>query len=153
MDRWMVTDASGRGWLLTYSSGRTPPTSSTSRWQFYCQKHKQFHYDLTLKVTTGNLPPLPRQFLVTAGAHGPWHSCLGVFNRTERWWDGRPVYINTWGMFLYHGPRDFGWVIGELGKYVLRGTRARQSPADEDTWGFVDGSVAPITVTGSDEIY
>ena len=163
--KWWVTDASGIGWLLSSSSGKTLPTTSTSRWQFYCQDHKQLHDDLTLKVTSGPLPPLPRQFTVTnkpgcqpcAGARAPWQSYLGVFNRTERWWDGRPVYVNMRGMFLHHGPKDLGWVIGiKLGTFVLRGSRARHSPADEDKWGFFDGSdfkIAPVTVTGSDKIY
>ena len=78
-DKWIVMkDTSRMGWLLTSSSGKTPPTS-TSRWQFYCRNHKQLHDDPTLKVTSGPLPPLPRQFTVTnkpgcqpcAGARAP----------------------------------------------------------------------------------
>ena len=60
--------------------------------------------DPSLTVTPGPLPSLPSQFTVTASgaAAEKFPSYLGVYNKTERWWSGRPVYVNTHGRFLFH---------------------------------------------------
>ena len=47
-----------------------------------------------------------------------WPSDQGVFTKTERWWRGRPVYVNTEGQLLHHGGT---WDIGsKLGKAGLK---------------------------------
>ena len=91
--------------------------------------------DPSLTVTSGSLPPLPTQFTVT-GEIGP--SYIGVYNKTERWWSGRPVYVNDQGQLLYH---DRCWLIGdELGYHVLSGSRSYHSPACERSWTYGYGS-------------
>ena len=124
-------------------------------WQYY--DGDSWQVDGTLTVSRGPLPPLPRLFTVTAtGAEAETrpHCCHGVFTRTKRWWLGRPVYTNTQGELLYHGPGDCGWTIGDtLDRSALRGSRARDSPVTEDSWRYYTGTEwkpASVTVTGSD---
>ena len=111
--------------------------------------------DRTLTVTPGPLPYLPRQFTVTATgvAEEKYPSYLGVFTKSERWWNGRPVYVNTEGVFLYHGKNGDGWTMSDtLGIRVLWGSKSRQTPSMEKNWIFWNGSEYPtanITVTGS----
>ena len=98
-----------------------------------------WHSDPSMTVTPGPLPPMPSQFIVTASGafleltNGLKH--LGVFNKTERWWAGRPVYVNTNGVFLYHGIES--WMIAdELGYYMLRGSQSYLSPVYERSWTY-----------------
>ena len=94
-----------------------------------------WYFDPSIIVTSGPLPPLPSQFIVTASSSGEFAKIsdsledLGVFNKTERWWAGRPVYVNTNGHFLYHGLQS--WIIGhKLGYQTLRGSKSYKGPAD-----------------------
>ena len=149
--KWWVNDEPGEktGWLRSDPS-RSLPTS----WKYYADG--KWNDDDTLSVTSGPLPPLSRQFTVTASgaAAEKWPSSQGVFTRTQRWWWGRPVYVNTEGKLLHHGAGDDGWLIGsKLGKYVLRGSRSHHSPVSETSWRYWTGSgtkPASVTVTGSD---
>ena len=60
-------------------------------------------------------------------------SYLGVYNKTERWWTGRPVYVNSKGRLMYHA--KLVWTIGpEIGYYVLHGSWSHQNPACERNW-------------------
>ena len=138
-------------WLLSTSS-LTPPTSG---WQYW---EDGWHDDQTLSVSAGPLPPLPRQFTVraTGAAAEKWPKYLGVFTKTQpqRWWNGRPVYVNTEGRLLHLGNADDGWMIGDkLGYRALSGSRAHISPIDEDSWRYYTSSEwkpASVSVIGSD---
>ena len=154
-DKWWVNDIPGEkeGWLRNPKPSKTLPTTG---WQYNNPDKERWEDDLTLTVSPGPLPPLPRTFTVTAS--GPtlwrWPSHLGVYTRTERWFNGRPVYVNTEGNLLYQGFRD-GWLFGdEVGWAVgnWRGSRGRHSPADEDnwTWGPLVNLAGDVTVTASD---
>ena len=152
-ENWYVSTTPGKkvGWLWNPSQNKTP-APPTIGWRYI--DSRLWISDDTLSVSPGTLPPLPRHFLVTvSGAAAEYQ---GVFSRTERWWYGRPVYVNTVGMFLYHSARDWGWVIGgPLGYNKLRGSRAHHSPVSEDSWKYYTGpgsgyKPASVTVTGSD---
>ena len=152
-DNWWVGDVPGekKGWLRNPQPSKTPPTTG---WQYKDHDKDRWEDDLTLTVSPGPLPPLPRTFNVTAS--GPtlwrWSSHMGVYTRTERWFNGRPVYVNTEGNLLYQGFRD-GWLFGdELGWAAWWGSRTRHSPADEDswTWGDFNHLGGDVTVTASD---
>ena len=156
-DFWSVSDTPGdeNSWLHNPNPSPTPPASG---WLY---ADGGYHDDPTLFVTPGPLPHLPRQFTVTAtgAAEKKWPLHLGVFTRTERWWLGRPMYVNTEGALLYYGGiSDYGWVIGpKLGYSVLRGSKAYHSPASEDSysWSYYTGSESgwkptSVTVTGKD---
>ena len=152
-DKWYVSSTPGgtKGWLSNPSPSKTLPTSG---WQYY--DGKSWRDDPTLIISPGPLPPLARQFTVTAtgAAAKMWPEYLGVFTRTERWWMGMPIYTNTQGKFLYHAGADDGWVIGNtLGKVMLSGSRAHHSPETEVNWKYWTGSEekpASVTVTASD---
>ena len=162
LDGWYVgprPGVRGEDWLYNELASKTPPTRDWEADQWWPENppflRDQYHFDTTLTVSPGPLPPLPEQFRVTASGDAAerWPSItLGVFTRTERWWLGRPVYANNVGQLLYHGPRDLGWVIGPSlgGRHYLRGSRARHSPASEVTWRYWSGSedkLASVTVT------
>ena len=126
----------------------------TSEWQYYDYDGESWQDDPSLVVTPG---PLPRRFNVTASgaAAEKWPSYLGVFTRTERWWQGRPVYTNTGGRLLHYGAygTDY-WVIGDtIGYNALAGSRAHHSPSMERRWAYWTGSEhkpASVTVRGLD---
>ena len=149
---WWVSGVPGQnaGWLGNPSPSQTLPTSG---WKY--ADGQSWQDDLTLTVTPGPLT-LPRQFTVaaTGAVAEKWPESLGVFTKTQRWWRGRPVYVNTAGVVLFHGANGEGWTIGdELGCYHLRGSRARHSPVSENRWRYFTGSEdkpASVTVTGSD---
>ena len=152
---WWVGSTPGakRGWLWNNGSSQTPPSSG---WQY--ADDESFHDDQTLTVIPGPLLPLPRQFnvTVTGPAARKWPTYQGPFTKTQRWWWGRPVYVNTKGRLLYHGGIGEGWTIGsKLERRSLRGSLARNSPVDENSWEYWTGSgseykPASVTVTGSD---
>ena len=140
-DGWFVGSIPGGNtsfllWNTNSTNGKLP----TGSWVY--NDGETWQYDHSMTVTPGPLPPLPAQFLVTAsGAFlGKVSSLsyLGVFNKTERWWAGRPVYVNTEGRFLYH--IDSWMIADKLGFYSLRGSKPHHSPADERSWTYLEGS-------------
>ena len=151
-DKWWVGHTPGQktGWLHNPRPSKTPPTIG---WQYWDDGGKSWKVDLTLTVSYG---PLPRQFTVTAtgAAAVKWQGILGVFTRTEMWWNGRQVYVNRQGQFLHHGAGDAGWMIGPtIGKYYLKGTGASYSPASQKGWRYWTGSrdkPASVTVKVTD---
>jgi len=152
-DKWWVSSTPGemRGVLLNPSPSKTVPTSG---WQY--ADNGTFHDDPTLTISPGPLSPLARQFTVTAtgAAAKRYPDFLGVFTRSERWCNGRPVYINNQGRLLRHGAGDWGWMIGRaLCKGALSGSRAHHSPDSERNWRYLTWSgwkPASVTVTASD---
>ena len=78
-------------------------------------------------------------------------SFLGVFTKTNVWWNGRPVYKSSKGKVLHHGHGGKGWMIGpELGFYEFIGSRSHHSPVSEQNWKylFALGPVwKPATIT------
>ena len=126
---WWVGSTPGekQGGLHNPTPSKTPPTSGWHYWN-----GKSWQDDPTLTVTPGSLPPMARQFTVTAtgSAAAEYPSYLGVFKRTERWWLGRPVYTNTQGRLLHHGARHNDWLIGDKLGYralSLSGSQSRHS--------------------------
>ena len=147
-DGWSVSDYVAS--LQTYYLRNRSPIKTVYGWEYSCSS-VSWCSDPTMLLTPGPLPPLAAQFNVTASgaADEKWSSFLGVFSRTERWWDGRPVYVNTYGRLLHHD--NPGWVIGDkLGWRALRGSRSHHSPAHKDSWRYWTGSdwrPASVTVT------
>ena len=151
-DKWWVNNIPGasRGQLYNPTPSKTLLTCG---WRYF--DGQTFHDDPTLTITSGPLPPLGSQYTVTAtgAAVEKYPSLLGVFTRTERWWNGRPVFVNTHGVLLHHGDGDDGWVIGyKLGYSALRGSWAHHSPTRERSWRFYnrcEWRPAFITVTST----
>ena len=152
VDCWLVgrTPIPGEERLRSPSFKKTPPSSG---WEFI--DDDEWQDDWTLTVIPGPLT-LSRQYKVTltGAAAEKWPTHHRVYTKTQRWWFGRPVYVNTDGVFLYHGGSGDGWTMSDtLGSRVLWGSWARHSPAEEDRWRYWTGSEyksASITVTGSD---
>ena len=145
-DQWMVGDTPGEllSWLTSSIRSKEIPTQG---WKYF--DGETWQDDLSLTVTPGPLPPLPAQVIVTdsGDAAEAWPSYLGVFNMTQRWWSGRPVYVNTQGRFLFH---THHWMIGnQLGYFALRGSSmAHHSPVCEKSWTYFtgNGSEKPASV-------
>ena len=152
---WVGSTPGEKGGVLKNRRTNIEGLPENGSWQYWDLSKKSWQDDETLTISRGPLS-LPWLFTVTAtgAAADKWPSYLGMFTRTERWWWGRPVYTNTQGRFLHQGGVDFGWTIGKaFGKYVLRGSRSRDSPVTEDSWRYYTESgdkPASITVTGSD---
>ena len=76
-DRWWVSSTPGKkkGWLRNPIPSKSLPTSG---WQY--TDGKSWHDDPTLTISPGPLPPLARQFTVTAtgAAAESWPECLGL---------------------------------------------------------------------------
>ena len=161
-DQWHVGPTPvGRGWLHNIIPSKTPPTI-TGNWLMYYANGPGgglWTYDDFIYITHGLLNPLPKQCTVTArrdprpalrrAQAEEYTSFLGVFTRTDRWWRGKPVYVNKNGQLLYHGVNDDGWGIGpKFGNSGLKGSRAHHSPDDEDNWRYWTGSAwVPASVT------
>ena len=156
-NRWWVGDTPGKkAGVLQNRRTNIEGLPENGSWLYWDLSKKSWQDDKTLTVSSGPLPTLPRLFTVTAtgAAADKFPDYLGIFTQTQRWWEGKPVYTNTQGCFLHQGGIDFGWMIGRaLGRYVLRGSRARDSPSTEDSWRYWTESgdkPASVTVTGSD---
>ena len=126
-------------WMFNFNS--TNLTTGDGDW--FVTFNGTLYFDPSITVTPGPLPPLPSQFIVTASSSGEFAKIsdsledLGVFNKTERWWAGRPVYMNTQGHFLYHSFQS--WIIGhKLGYFTLMGSKSYKSPADVKSWTYVE---------------
>ena len=138
-DDWVVGSTPGGNTFWMWNTNSSSEGLPTGGWLYF--DGKTWQYDPSVTVTPGTLPPLPNQFIVTAsGAVVELSNSLkylGVFNKTERWWAGRPVYVNTEGVFLYHGIES--WMITDkLGYYALTGSRSYQSPVDERSWTYLE---------------
>ena len=159
-DKWWVHHTPGEhyGWLQNPTPSKTLPTSG---WQ-WADGNVGWPDDPSLTITSGPLPPLCTQYTVTAtgAAARMWPSSLGVFSRTERWWNGRPVFVNNQGQLLHHGhgwskvdKLGYGWIIGtKLGYAALQGYQSHASPISQGRWRYWTGSEykpADVTVTGS----
>ena len=127
-DVWqiLVSPSQKSAWLKNPTPSKTVPSGG---WLYH--DGKTWQDDPTLTISPGPLS-LARQFTVTAtGAAAKERPAYpGVFTRTERWWHGRPVYTNTQGRLLHHGPGDNGWMTAPtLGKRALSGSQSHHSPA------------------------
>ena len=140
----------GYGYLWNTIPSEIPPSVSVG-WQYL--DSREWTTDDSITITPGTLPSLPEKLLVIGhgAANEDYESLMGVFTRTQMWWNGRQVYVNTKGMFLYHGPMDYGWAIGvKLGYSALKGSRARHSPASEVNWNYwskISSDWRPASVT------
>ena len=139
-DDWMVGPTPGGKTLWMGNINSTNLTTGDGDW--VVSFNDTWYFDHSITVTPGPLPPLPSQFIVTASSSGEFAKIsdsledLGVFNKTERWWAGRPVYMNTQGHFLYHSFQS--WMIGhKLGYFTLMGSKSYKSPADVKSWTYV----------------
>ena len=146
-DRWYVNNKTGEkaGWLYNPIYSKTLPTSG---WMY--SDGQSWKSDVTLSVTPGSLT-LPSQFTVNwqlglggEKEHAKISACLGVFNKTEIWWRGRPMYYNfkdnkDCKVALHHGPGDYGWLMGLPGFAFLRGSRAHLRPDNEKNWRYITG--------------
>ena len=140
-NQWLVGPNIGSpgGWLVNPKKSKKVPTEG---WRVAVGR--KYEKDPALKVTHGSLT-LSMQYEVkaTGDAADECPSCSGVFNKTERWWNGRPVYENTNRHYLYHGSSGDGWVIGEkIGQRgFLKGYQSYQSPVDQSRWDYWNGSM------------
>ena len=145
-DGWWIGNTPGKnsGWLRNATLSDTPPMTG---WM-YIFKNKWYE-DPSL-VITSLTPPWSADLMslcdtITMAAWGPaareQTACLGDFYRMrEMWWNGRPVFRNSFGRLL-HQSHNQGWFVGtEFGKTNLSGFTAYHCPADEKNWEYWDGS-------------
>ena len=143
-DKWWVGPSPDRkaGWLHNPTKSKTlPKFQSDNDWLCWDDTAKTWLLDPSLNIIPGPLSFLSMKYIVTGlgDVARRWPSALGVFTRTQRWWNGRPVFENSKGWFLHHGA-GVGWMIGSrIGKHELMGsTWSHHSPAGENNWKYFD---------------
>ena len=66
--------------------------------------------------------------------------CLGEFKKCDKMWNGRPVFVNKHGRYLYQGGIH-GWCVSEkFGMYGIAGLPSYQCPGAASKWVYADGS-------------
>ena len=151
---WWVSGVPGieEGWLKNESKSETVPTTG---WKYLDDDGKQWHSDPSIKITPGKLVSV----CDTITIKGDWKvvtmqpDSLGTFTRTDKWFNGKPVFINDKGWYLHSG-NGGGWNVGEkIGKYFIHSKTAPLCPAKAEEWvswtGQGSGRVKPATISVS----
>ena len=123
-----------QGWFITYGSRDMRDTRlkctidsediPTEGWKNFNLGDGKWNDVRTLTITPGPLTPCRKITITGSGEIATKHdNKLGTFTPTNRWYYGRPVYINTSGKFLYSQGVYFvpSWVVGD--KIGDRGVR------------------------------
>ena len=141
---WWVGPCPGAkaGWLHNPTPSVTlPEFLAENDWQCWVDSDKRWAVDPFLTIFPGSLSDLSAGYRVTASGEAArrWPAAFGLFTRTQRWWNGRPVFENNKGWFLHHG-QSVGWMIGsKMGKHELMGSRwSHHCPASENHWKYFD---------------
>mgnify|MGYP003334519563 CR=1 FL=1 len=148
---WYNSDLPGKegGWLKNESKSETVPTTG---WKWADGKGG-WHDDPTIKITPGKMQSLCETITIQGqGEVVTEHpSSLGTFTRTDKWFNGLPVFINDKGGYL-HSSNANTWSVGsKIGGYFIRSTTAPLCPAQTKEWvywtGKAPGDVKPATIT------
>ena len=137
---WYVGSTLGEKKGLFLENPTRSQTVPTTEWNYY--GGKSWVSDPTLVISAGPLTSLCN--ILTVSASGPaaekQSDKMGEFSRTERWFNGKPVFRNSQGRLLHQSPTQ-GWHVGrELGEAGLRGSMAHHCPSQERKWTYWDGS-------------
>ena len=158
----MGPNRSGTPLLRNETKSKDPPFPSEGDrppfgWQYANSVPWQpWKDDPSLKITPGAMTRICRKVNVepSGAAAERYPSLNGEYVMTDRWYCGRPVYQNDFGQLLYQqdDTTNTGWAIGpNIGDPNIRGLKARNCPADETSWTFLNGisswPVAKITIT------
>jgi len=110
----------------------------TSGWQY--ADGESWHDDPSIRVTPGKLQSLCDTIIITGEGEvtNKCPQCLGTFSKTEKWWNGQPVWRNDEsGYYLHSGS---GWSVGyEIGYYAIKSSSTPMNPADAHTWEYWTG--------------
>ena len=119
-------------------------TIPTSGWLFSADSVDGWPADPTIKIHFGRLnfcPSINVQFFGSTSEEYPYYD--GLFEYSEKWHNGRPIYINPHRRFLFAGSGSgpgSGWTISnEVGKISLASDYASLCPGGVNDWKFWDG--------------
>ena len=116
-----------------------------SGWTIYDMKIDTLSYDGSIKLRfrdlkdddVGNKIKITLMQTALMGLVEKWHFG-GEFAKTSKFYNGRPVFQNSHGKFLYCTDLG-GWAIGSvIGKSVLMSTSAGLSPTMSGSWKYWD---------------
>ena len=113
-----------------------------SQW-FYSMGSYQWAVDDTLTITHEPLNINCTSFLVSiyGAAYDRFMDSSGLFNITDNWMYGRPVYSNAVGELLYVCTWSGQWCIGDkFGRYAIKTTDKPVFPTSARGWVFWNGS-------------
>ena len=143
---WTVGRNPGTTWFWNKQTSETVPTSG---WEVADNNNAGWQADPNLTITAGPLTDICKNVTISASGSAklqPSKSRLGVFTRTEKWYNSRPVYINNFGNHLYVTDDGF-WSIGQvIGVYVLRSTGAPLHVVDATNWVY-NGRKPDLSIT------
>ena len=109
---------------------------------FYSSGVGVLEVDNTLLINHEPLNTTCNSYLVTSygASYERFNDSFGVFNMTDNWLYGRPVYSNEVGQLLY--VCNYGqWCIGpKIGRYGIRSSDKPMFPASATGWVFWNGS-------------
>ena len=99
----------------------------------------EWQADASLTITVGHLDICSivkiTETVQAYGNHWIVQDTLGVYTRTEKWYNGRPVYIKD-NQYLHVG-NDGNWSVGDqIGSYYIKSTGAPLSPVDAKKWYY-----------------
>ena len=138
--QWMVGPVPGKsdGWLLNRMKSETVPSSG---WLW--GDGKSWHDDPSIRVTPGKLPSLCDTIIITGKGEvtNKQPKSLGTFSKTEKWFNGKPVWINSESGYYLNSDNDSRWSVGsKIGNYGIKSSSTPINPADAHTWEYWTGS-------------
>ena len=139
---WFIGDhpCENRGFMQNEMKRDTIPTGG---WQF-ADGSSDWPADPTIKIHFGklNFPQnIMVQFFGETKKKYPYYD--GHFEFSGKWYNGRPVYENEHGRYLFAGNGSgdgSGWIIStEVGRiHLASGGESSLSPEDPSTWNYWD---------------
>ena len=117
-------------------------------WMLRSGISRKWQNDASLKIKVGGIPDedqcgdveikLPRE------AAGWFPRAKGIFANTRKYYNGKPVFVNNFGLYLYSGST---WSVGfKIGSYYIKSKVAGMCPALSKTWDCWEGRIIPIAV-------
>jgi len=151
---WNISRTPGEttGLMKNTSKSVTLPLTG---WMFVDNKDN-WCSDPSVKIQFGSLLPNQQcgdvRIQLRGAAADKWPECGGLFTKTDKYFYGKPVFVNTQSEYL-HCSGVGTWSVGsKIGEAGIRSTSAGLCPAQIKTWTYFTGSEdkpADVTISCS----
>lgn len=138
---WYISGTPGKiaGWMKNTSKSETLPLTGWMYWN-----GKQWCSDPSVKIQFGSLSPDQQcgdvRIQMRGAAADKWPKCGGLFTKTDKYFNGKPVFVNNQSLYL-HSSGVGTWSVGlKIGRFYIRSTSAGLCPAQIKTWTYWTGS-------------
>ena len=125
---WCISETPGdikRCWMHNPSKNETIPTTG---WLYWSRMTKQWLSDASLKIKVGGIPNEDQCKAVLIKLRGEaadkWPKATGLFAKTNNYYNGKPVFENNYGWYLYSATDGLStWSVGpNIGKCFISST-------------------------------